>query len=85
MKWFLYVLRCSDDSFYTGVTTDVDRRLREHNGTNRGAKYTSSRRPVRLIYSEEHPSRSSAQKAEYGFKRLTRLQKEKKIYGPPRQ
>ena len=79
MKWFLYVLLCNDDTLYTGITTDPKRRLREHNTSNRGAKYTNSRRPSQLVYCEEHPDRSSAQKAEHAFKKLTRKQKEKII------
>ena len=77
--WYLYVLRCSDDTLYTGVTTDPQRRLIEHNTSKRGAKYTSARRPTQMIYCEEHEDRSSAQKAEYKFKKLTREQKEKII------
>ena len=76
MKWFLYILQCSDGTYYTGVTTDMKRRLHEHNNSNRGAKYTKTRRPVKLIYFSEYESRSSAQKAEYKFKQLTRKQKE---------
>jgi len=79
MKWFLYVLRCNDDTLYTGITTDPKRRLREHNTNNRGAKYTNSRRPSQLVYCEEYSDRSSAQKAEHAFKKLTREQKEKII------
>ena len=77
--WFLYVLRCSDNTLYTGVTTDLKRRLREHNTGKRGAKYTKARRPSHLVYYEEHENRSLAQKAEYKFKKLTREQKEKII------
>ncbi len=77
--WYLYVLLCSDGSYYTGVTVDVDRRLREHNASKAGAKYTRSRRPVRLLFYEKFQTRSSAQKAEYHFKKLTRKQKEKLI------
>ena len=79
MKWFVYVLQCSDDSYYTGVTTDLNRRLKEHNSSNRGAKYTRTRRPVEIIYSLEYEDRSSAQKFEYRFKQLTRKQKEEII------
>ena len=74
-RWYLYVLRCSDQSLYTGVTTDLDRRLREHNKTKRGAKYTRSRRPVNLVWSKEYPNRSAAQSAEYQFKKLLHKQK----------
>tara|TARA_R110000796_G_scaffold99266_1_gene207296 strand:- start:6 stop:257 length:252 start_codon:yes stop_codon:yes gene_type:complete len=76
MKWFLYVLQCADGSYYTGVTTDAERRVNEHNTSKRGAKYTKTRRPVVIIYLSEYESRSSAQKAEYKFKQLTRKQKE---------
>ena len=78
-SWVFYVLRCNDDTFYAGVTTDVRRRVLEHNTSNRGAKYTKSRRPVELIYGEYFQSRSLAQKAEHRFKRLTRKQKESKL------
>jgi putative endonuclease len=79
MKWFLYVLQCSDGSYYTGVTTDLNRRLKEHNTSKRGAKYTKTRRPVEIIYSLEYEDRSSAQKFEHRFKQLTRKQKEEVI------
>ena len=75
-SWFLYVLQCSDGTYYTGVTTDTERRLNEHNTSKCGAKYTRTRRPVKIVYLSEYDSRSSAQKAEYKFKQLTRNQKE---------
>ena len=77
--WYLYVLQCSDGTYYTGVTTDVKRRLNEHNNSSRGSKYTKTRRPVKLIYFSEFENRSSAQKAEYRFKKLKREQKERAI------
>ena len=77
--WYLYVVRCSDDTLYTGITTNLARRLNEHNTSKRGAKYTKTRRPINLVYYELYQSRSSAQKAEYEFKKLTRKQKEKKM------
>ncbi len=78
--WYFYVVKCSDNSFYAGVTTDLDRRVKEHNEDNRrGAKYTRSRRPVQLICSEKYPSRSAAQKEEYRFKQLNRKTKERVI------
>ena len=77
--WYLYVVRCSDDTLYTGITTDLKRRLNEHNTSNRGAKYTKARRPTNLVYYELYQSRSNAQKAEHKFKKLTRIQKEKII------
>ena len=77
--WYLYVVRCGDDTLYTGITTNLARRLNEHNTSKRGAKYTKTRRPINLVYYELYQSRSSAQKAEYEFKKLTRKQKEKKM------
>jgi putative endonuclease len=77
--WFLYVLRCSDGTYYTGITTDVSRRLNEHNTGSRGAKYTKARRPVVMVYHKAYGSRSEALKVEYAFKRLTRKQKEEVI------
>ena len=74
--WLMYVVECADGTYYTGITTDLQRRIKEHNETNRGAKYTRSRRPVKLIYSHTYECRSSASKAEYRFKKLTRRQKE---------
>jgi len=77
--WHLYVLLCADGSYYTGVTTDVTRRLTEHNTSAKGAKYTATRRPVKVIYRAIYKDRSTAQQAEYKFKQLTRKQKEKII------
>lgn len=74
--WLMYVVECSDGSYYAGITTDMTRRLNEHNRTKRGAKYTRSRRPVRLIYFESHENRSEASRAEAAFKKLTRKKKE---------
>lgn len=71
----MYVVQCADGSLYCGVTTDVCRRVHEHNTTKRGAKYTRSRRPVILVYAETHSNRSSALKAESTFKRHTRSKK----------
>jgi len=73
--YYMYVLSCKDGSFYCGVTTDPDRREKEHNGSKRGAKYTRSRRPVKLIFSMLCKSKSDAYKKEAAFKKLTRSQK----------
>ena len=81
--WFLYVLRCADDTFYTGTTTDITRRINEHNTKKSGAKYTKTRRPVKLVFWLDFENRSKAQKAEYQFKKLTRAQKEKIINASP--
>lgn len=74
--WFVYILRCADDTLYTGVTTDPARRLREHNSGGRlGARYTRARRPVELLYQEEVASRSEACRREAAIKKLTRRAK----------
>ena len=70
MPWYFYVLKCADDSLYAGITTDIQRRLHEHNSTNRGAKYTRARRPVELIHMDPHENRSQASIAECAFKKL---------------
>ena len=73
--WYMYVVKCADNTLYTGVTTDIIRRLKEHNGSKKGAKYTRGRRPVILTYKENFENRSQACKAEAAFKKLTRQQK----------
>ena len=75
MCWYVYVVKCSDGTFYTGVAKDVARRLDEHNSSKLGAKYTRARRPVELVFSEESASRSDACKREAVIKGLTRDQK----------
>lgn len=74
-RWFLYVLECSDKTLYTGITTDPKRRLHEHNFTKKGAKYTRSRRPSKIVFCEEYESRSAAAKIEYRFRNLPRSKK----------
>ena len=74
MPCFVYMLRCADGTFYTGWTTDVAARERAHN-LGRGAKYTASRRPVRVVYEEAHDTRSAAQKREAEIKRWPRATK----------
>ncbi len=74
-EWYVYIMECSDGSYYTGVTTDVDRRLHEHNNTSKGAKYTRCRRPVTLIYFEKTDSRQSACRREYAIKRMKTVAK----------
>ena len=75
MPYFVYILECSDSTLYTGITTDVQKRLHEHNNTQKGAKYTKIRRPVKLLHVEELEDRSSASKREYAIKKLKRDQK----------
>jgi len=76
MPYFVYILRCSDNTLYTGITTDIKRRIKEHNSSPKGAKYTRYRRPVQLVHSEECKDKSSASKREYTIKHLTRKDKE---------
>lgn len=76
----VYILQCADGTLYTGWTTDMERRLRAHN-SGQGARYTRSRRPVRLVYREELPTRSAAQKREAAIRRLSRANKLKLIEG----
>jgi len=73
------MLRCSDGTLYTGITTDPEKRLAAHNGGRNGARYTRSRRPVRLVYLESGLSRSEAAKREYRLRRLSVASKEKLI------
>lgn len=78
--WFVYILICADDTFYTGVTTDLKRRLRQHNWEIVWwAKYTRVRQPVQLVYTVEFSSRSEACIEESRIKQLTRKQKEELI------
>ena len=69
-KWYVYMLCCSDDSYYTGITKDLCRRLQQHNTAQGGAKYTRSRRPVSLVYQEQQQDHSAALKREIEIKRL---------------
>lgn len=79
-NWFVYILKCADNTLYTGVTTDLQRRLKEHNHNDRlGAKYTRVRRPVSLQYHEACSGRSHACQREAAIKKLTRRAKLKLI------
>ena len=71
---YVYILRCSDDSLYTGWTTNLERRLSEHNA-GRGGRYTRMHRPVEMVFSEEHPTRSAAMQREAAIKRWNRSRK----------
>jgi len=78
--YFVYMIECADGTLYTGIATDLQRRVEEHNSSEKGAKYTRTRRPVKLVYSEAHPDRSSASKREYEIKkRMNRKEKLKLI------
>ena len=77
--WYIYILECSDGTLYTGITTDINRRLLEHN-SGKGAKYTSMRRPVKLRTLFEAKNRSEASKEEYRIKKLPRAEKLKLLW-----
>ncbi len=79
-KWYLYILQCRDGSYYTGITTDIERRLDQHN-SGTASKYTRSRLPVTLVYTEEQASEKTARKREYDIKRWPRAKKEELIRG----
>ena len=79
--YHLYILKCADKSLYTGITTDLKRRVLEHNGSKLGAKYTAARRPVKIVYSKKFRNRSNASKQEARVKALTRLEKLELIKG----
>jgi putative endonuclease len=80
VPWYVYIVECADKSLYTGITTNLDSRIKQHNENNRlGSKYTRVRRPVALVYSEIHESKSSAAKREAAIKKLGRTEKMKLI------
>jgi putative endonuclease len=78
MSCYCYILKCSDGTFYTGWTTDPERRVTQHN-KGIGAKYTSVRRPVKLVYLEQHSNRTDAMKRELAIKKMKRAQKSKLV------
>ncbi|WP_455223556.1 GIY-YIG nuclease family protein [Kaarinaea lacus] len=76
-NWYVYLVRCCDGSLYTGIAKSLEKRLAEHNTDNQlGAKYTRSRRPVKLVYQERFTSRALAARRESAIKRLSKKQKE---------
>lgn len=75
MNWTVYIIRCDDDSLYTGVTTDLERRFEEHRDHPRGAKYFNGRQPVEVVYREDSHTRSSAHQREAAIKKLSRSEK----------
>ena len=74
MKYYVYILRCTDGTLYTGFSTDPEKRLKTHN-TGKGAKYTKTRRPVELVYYEVFASKNEAMKREAAIKKLSRTKK----------
>ena len=79
MDWTVYIIHCDDDSLYTGVTTDLERRFREHLGQPRGAKYFNGRKPQEVVYTENGHTRASACRRESAIKKLQRHEKLKLI------
>ena len=77
-NWFIYILKCSQNTFYTGITTNIQRRIKEHD-VGKGAKYTKGRAPFELVYQEECLNRSAASKREYQIKNLSLDDKHKLI------
>lgn len=77
--YYFYVLRCADNTLYCGQTNDIQRRINEHNSSKKGAKYTKSRRPVELIYFEEHATIQLVLKREIEVKRWSKVKKEKLV------
>ena len=73
--WHVYILQCKDKTLYTGITSNLKRRVEEHNSSTLGAKYTRGRRPVKLVYSTAHQDRSKALKEEFKIKKLSRAEK----------
>lgn len=77
--WFVYIIRCSDNSLYTGVTTNIERRFKEHQESKKGSKYARAKIPLRVVYQETHINRSEAQIREAKLKKLTKAEKEKLV------
>ena len=86
MSWFVYIVRCDDDTLYTGITTDVAARIQQHN-LGKGARYTRSRLPVQLVYAEAAEDRGAALRREFAIKALSRpaklalLQQQRRVAG----
>jgi len=88
MDWTVYIIRCDDETLYTGITTDVQRRFDEHRSPDKGARFLRGRKPLEVVYTETHPDRSSALKREAAIKKLGREQKVELVEGwkkPPRR
>ena len=77
--YYVYIVLCADDTYYTGIAKDLEKRIEEHNNSPKGAKYTKARRPVKLIYHDKCADRSTASKREYAIKKMARQNKESLI------
>ena len=78
-NWWVYMVLCSDGTLYTGITNDLEKRIRAHNSARDGARYTRSRRPVKLVYAEDTGSKSAAARLEYQIKNMPRSKKKRLI------
>jgi putative endonuclease len=78
-RWRVYIVSCSDGTLYTGITTDLERRIGEHNSEKGGARYTRSRQPVKLAYWESAENRSEAARREYRIRRMPSVEKKKLV------
>lgn len=81
MNYYVYLLRCNDQSLYCGYTNDLTRRVDEHNKSRRGARYTKLKRPVELVYFEKFENKSTAMKRECEIKKLGKIKKEELVRG----
>ncbi|MCK5515694.1 MAG: GIY-YIG nuclease family protein [Desulfobulbaceae bacterium] len=81
--WYVYIVQCRDNTYYTGITTNLSRRLQEHNSPKQGARYTRPRQPVKLVYHEPAHSRSGAASREYQIRKLTPTKKKALISTHP--
>lgn len=80
--YHVYIVVCADTTYYAGIAKDIQKRIDEHNHSDKGAKYTKARRPVTLVYTEVHINRSAASKREYAIKKMKRTEKERLITHP---
>lgn len=85
-NWFVYLIRCNDNSLYTGITTDIERRFQEHQDKdNKGSKYLKGKGPLELVWQRKVKDRSEASKLEYAIRNLSKDKKEQLINKPPGQ
>ena len=78
-NWYVYMVRCSDQTLYTGIAKNIEKRVSEHNSEKGGARYTRARRPVTLVYTEPAASRSEAARREWQIKKMPLLKKKSLI------
>ena len=79
--YYVYIVQCTDKTLYTGIAKDLERRIKEHNESEKGAKYTRARRSVKLVYSEEYRERSTASKRKYEIKKKMSRKKKLQLIG----